>query len=307
MQSNYSDPEALKVLSSSINQTLVETGRYFRSKGNAQTRAHLLRHMPIAQEQFNLALDDLSEQIFMAKAFLERDYDALKAKKVASQQPAEDVEMTEAEVKPQPEPLPESVKKEEEKQPVTSPVEVETPEAKPAVSEEKTIAQPADEKPSQVTHVDLTETKDEAEPEPTEINFDSVLNDTGGANEFDLHLDFGDDDIGNQNFLSGTNMVDSGIGSGADNAPGVENNTANTSIGGDAFDIELQKANAPDPSSQGQGQADNQGSNNQEDMMAPGQSSFDDLFMDHDSMGDPNFLEGDGLMNINELDDSWFT
>lgn len=240
---------------------------------------------------------------FMAKAFLERDYDALKAKNVASQQPAEDVEMAEAEVKPQPEPFPEPVKKEEE-QPATAPIEVEKPEPTPAVSEEKAIAQPADEKPSQVTHVDLTETKDEAEPEPTEINFDSVLNDTG-ANEFDLHLDFGDDDIGNQNFLSGTNMVDSGLGSGAENAPGVENNAANTSIGGDAFDIELQKANASDSGIPGQ--TDNQGANNQEDMMGPGQSSFDDLFMDHDSMGDPNFLEGDGLMNINELDDSWFT
>lgn len=236
----------------------------------------------------------------MAKAFLERDYEALKAEKAALKQPAEDVEMGEAEVKPEPEPEPEPVKKEEPSTAPTAPTDAERTEP-----EEKATAPPADQKPSQVTHVDLTESKQEPDAEPTEINFDSVLNDTAGANDFDLHLDFGDDDVGNQNFLSGTNMVGSGVGSGAENPPGAEN-AANTSIGGDAFDVELQKANAPEAGAQGQ-PADNQAHSNPEEVMGPGQSSFDDLFMENDSMGDPNFLEGDGLMNISELDDSWFT
>jgi hypothetical protein len=45
--------------------------------------------------------------------------------------------------------------------------------------------------------------------------------------------------------------------------------------------------------------------------MAPGESSFDDLFMENENfggegLGDQNLL-GDDLMNINELDDNWFT
>lgn len=241
----------------------------------------------------------------MAKAFLERDYEALKATKAALKQPAEDVEMGGTEVKPEPEPLPEPVKEKSPSAPPAPPAPTEAA-GKPE-PEEKAIA-PAEEekKPSQVTHVDLTEPQQEPDSEPAEINFDSVLNDSaGGANDFDLHLDFGDDDIGNQNFLSGSNMAASGIGSGAENPPRSDNNV-NTSIGGDAFDLELQKSNAPGAGTQGPS-ADSQAHNNPEEVMGPGQSSFDDLFMENDSMGDPNFLEGDGLMNINELDDSWFT
>lgn len=236
----------------------------------------------------------------MAKAFLERDYDALKATTAVSKQPAEDVEMGGTEVKPEPESLPEPV---EEKSPAAPPAPADAEKPEP---EEKATAPAEEKKPSQVTHVDLTEPQQEPDSEPAEINFDSVLNDSaGGANDFDLHLDFGDDDIGNQNFLSGSNMAAPGAGSGAENPPRSDNN-ANPSIGGDAFDVELQKSNAPDTGTQGTS-ADSQAHNNPEEVMGPGQSSFDDLFMENDSMGDPSFLEGDGLMNINELDDSWFT
>lgn len=78
MDPNYANPDALDTLSSAINQTvssslsaranshslqLIETGRFFRSKGSMQSRAQLKRTMPACREQFNLALDDLSEQI----------------------------------------------------------------------------------------------------------------------------------------------------------------------------------------------------------------------------------------------------
>jgi hypothetical protein len=91
--------------------------------------------------------------------------------------------------------------------------------------------------------------------------------------------------------------------------PGLDSHAAGIPAGGDMFDLELKRAEAF--SAQG-GTQDGQQGNNTEDIMAPGESSFDDLFMDNENfgsgdVGDPSMLEGDGLMNINELDDSWFT
>lgn len=263
----------------------------------------------------------------MAKAFLERDYEAVRARRAASQQPAEDAVMgeTEVEIKPEQEAqaqpqqpsLAEPVKKEDE---VLGEAVKREPEPKPISQDVKAL--PADdEEPGHPAEIDLTTAPAPQErqhqqhagtnvpgaAEPSGIDFDSVLNDSaGGANDFDLDLDFGGDvGLGNQNFL--------GVGSGegkeqeqgkdageamTTDAAGMEGNAA--SIGGDAFDMELQKAGAADPRMQGQ-----QGGNNAEEMV-PGPSSFDDLFMEHDSMGEGNLLEGDGPMNLNELDDSWF-
>lgn len=268
----------------------------------------------------------------MAKAFLERDYEAAKAKKAASEQPAEDVTMGEVEVKSEPdqqprpepslpEPEPEQVKKEENRDQRGA---VKLEPALISLEEEKGGNQgmakpspPAEEKTSQPEKhhkIDLTAPPQPLGPalpgaaEPTEINFEAVLNDTtGGANDFDLNLDFGDDDLGNQNFLGASGSVGGGEGDPgrgpaeamATDVPGLEG--SNTAIGGDVFDMELQRASITDSGLQGQ-QAGGHG-----DEGMPGQSSFDDLFMENDSTGEGNLLEGDGLMNLSELDDSWFT
>lgn len=164
-----------------------------------------------------------------------------------------------------------------------------------------------------------------------ELNFNPASNDAGAPNEFDLNLDFGDDNIGNENFLSGSNFgnIDhSGHNeqeksndtptNTASNAHGDMGQDTNVQAGGDAFDLELQRAGVftgqqPEGQSTNDNSNNNNGNNgNNEDAMALGQSSFDELFMESENfggegMGDPSLLEGDGLMNINELDDSWFT
>lgn len=256
----------------------------------------------------------------MAKAFLERDYEAVRARKVSRQpQPAEDVVMGEAEIKPEPEPEQQKAQEEEAeprpepeaelelKPPVAEAADVKREEdhgeavkveAKP-IDQEQEIA---DEKPmTQPEGIDVAAAPGAGEPE---INFDSVLNDSaGGPNDFDLSLDFGDD-LGNQNFL--------GVGGGSGGEEqGKEprdmdvrgDSTTATGIGGDAFDMELQKKGETG-ATEGLPEGNDEGAG---EMM--GQSSFDDLFMEHDSM-EGNLLEGDGLMNLkelDELDDSWFT
>lgn len=135
------------------------------------------------------------------------------------------------------------------------------------------------------------------------INFDSVLNENGGSNSFQLSLDFGDDDMGNQAFLSGTAFGTSAPGE----TPGTsqpENSATMAPAGGGAFDMELQKSEGEPQTFPDQGNA-------MDDLMGPGESSFDDLFMETDNMddgtGDLNQLEGDSLMNLNELEDNWFS
>ncbi|WEW61689.1 hypothetical protein PRK78_007181 [Emydomyces testavorans] len=73
--------ESLETLTAMVHQTLIETGRFFRSGGSLQSRAQLKRNLPAVLEQYQLALDNLSEQIFIAKAFLEKDYEAIVARK----------------------------------------------------------------------------------------------------------------------------------------------------------------------------------------------------------------------------------
>ncbi|KAE8145668.1 hypothetical protein BDV25DRAFT_66106 [Aspergillus avenaceus] len=316
--SDYSNPDSLGVLAAMVNQTLIDTGRFFQAKASTQSRAHLKRSIPAAHEQFQCALDNLSEQIFIAKAFLEKDYEAITAQKAALQ-PVEDVVMD------QPEPI-----QEPEASPQLEVVDTKPQEGKP--STRPTVQSPVDVSTNQKgTTGDSMQEKEPAVPTasgsdqpqtgPADINFDAVLNDSGGANDFDLNLDFGDDDLGNETFLSGSNFGNTAAG-GAPNQQkrsdqtnnmtsditGPENNN-NTPTGGDLFDLELKKTGVFDTQ---HGADEGQLGNGTEDIMAPGESSFDDLFMDNENfgggeVGDSNMLEGDGLMNINELDDSWFT
>lgn len=136
------------------------------------------------------------------------------------------------------------------------------------------------------------------------LNFDSVLNTNGGSNSFDLHLDFGNDDMGDQAFLSGTafgNTASTGTDKPGTSLP-TDSNTTPAPAGGGVFDLELQNAGGENPFPGQEGGT--------EDIMGPGESSFDDLFMETENMGDNagdlNQLEGDTLMNLNELDENWF-
>ncbi|OOG00915.1 hypothetical protein ASPCADRAFT_202742 [Aspergillus carbonarius ITEM 5010] len=313
-----------------VNQTLVETGRFFKTGGSMQSRAQLKRSIPTSHENFQNALDNLSEQIFLAKAFLERDYEAVKARKAALQ-PAEDVVMSDSEVKIEPESVPQ-------------------PPEQPAVNTNtvQAEAEPADDVPAPKPEADVNDNQQVSGDQPIKVeksdesaaavagaqslsapgdfNFDSMLNDNAGTNDFDLNLDFGDDDVGNDSFLSGSNLLNASTGpnngnNGANNQPtdatpalpGNESNPAAAPMGGDAFDLELQKAAAftSQEDASGEQPFDGQGGGNVEDVM-PGESSFDDLFMESDNFGgdgpgDAGLLDGDGLVNINDLDDSWFT
>jgi hypothetical protein len=235
---------------------------------------------------------------------LEKDYEALKATS-AVPQPIEDVAMSDVNQKVEPETQPLAAK-------VESGTELEQPALK--LEEGIPVNQPAPEtKPdTKDDHVIVKEESDSKAPDSAfpgtneDLNFDSVLNDTvlndtGGTNDFDLSLDFNDNDMGNQAFLSGSNFAGAGA-TGATEKPNTSQPMeATTSTGGGAFDMELQKTEGDDNFQQG---------NATDDFMGPAESNFDDLFMDTDNFGenggDFNQLEGDSLMNVNELDDNWF-
>ncbi|KAJ5276856.1 hypothetical protein N7524_003009 [Penicillium chrysogenum] len=300
---SYANPDSLTELSSIIERTLIDTGRLFRKSGSVPSRTHLQRSIPLYHDSFQNALDNLSEQIFIAKAFLERDYEALKAS--AAPQPIEDAAMSDVnQVEPVIQPPP------------TEKVEMDT-ELEPMPKSEEVLSAnqsaPAEIKPDTQSGDDVIVKKesdnnaapDQSPPGPNEdLTFDSVLNDTGGTNDFGLSLDFNDDDMGNQAFLSGSNFTTAGTTGGVDrlNATQPSGNTSDAPAGGGAFDMELQKTEGDD-SNFLQG-------NSGEDFMGPAESNFDDLFMDTDNFGenggDFNQLEGDSLMNVNELDDNWF-
>lgn len=185
---------------------------------------------------------------------------------------------------------------------------------------------PAATEPSQPEEQPEKPMKTEKPEEPvpsadtTEAKAEPGANDGGGVNEFDLHLDLGDDEIGNRNFLSGS----FGATATGDGMPDLDHSAA--TAGGDAFDMELQKVSGSETEQQQQpsqpepqpppqemtttSQVDGSGGEMVEDVMGPGESSFDDLFLDSENFGgegDQGLLEGDGLMNMSELDDNWFT
>jgi hypothetical protein len=256
----------------------------------------------------NLLIEWLADMAqFIAKAFLEKDYEAIKAREAAPQ-PAEDVTMKDADQKvpaAQQPPAPEKL------EPGTEPEKVEPkleegaappPQPSEAIPGPQTSGDAVVKKESEP---ESTAAPEQAFPETTEgLNFDSMLNTNGGSNSFDLHLDFGNDDMGNQAFLSGTafgNTASTGDKPGTSQPTG--SNTTPAPAGGGVFDLELQNAGGENPFPGPDGGT--------EDIMGPGESSFDDLFMETENIGDNgtgdlNQLEGDTLMNLNELDDNWF-
>ncbi|KAL1998278.1 hypothetical protein VTN02DRAFT_6489 [Thermoascus thermophilus] len=343
---SYSNPESLAVLSAMVNQTLIDTGRFFRSSGSMQSRTQLKRAIPSAHEQFQMALDSLSEQIFIAKAFLEKDYEAIKAKKAVAPPPeptvapnehqtAEDVTMEEASAVSEAETTQKPAEKAETHLDTKVPeVQAEDEHATATAAQTETVKNEESE----------NQHKAAAGNQPfsgagEEMNFDSMLPDTsGGANAFELNLDFGNDEIGNQNFLSGANFLDSGNsgtneqgkdqgGSISSLLPGLESYAANAA--GDDFNVELQQVGndtsqqqqqqqqQPQPQQAQQQQQQQQPQQSeapkdkgQEEIIAPGESSFDDLFMEGDNFGgegEDSMLGGDGLMDIGDIDDAWFS
>lgn len=242
---------------------------------------------------------------FIAKAFLEKDYDAIKARETAPL--AQDVAMGDVDQKEAvtTQPLEEPAKTEAESAPVkveenpTESLDQAAPAVPPESQPSEDVAVKAEQKP------ETAEPADQSLAEGTDgINFDSMLNDAGGSNSFNLSLDFGDDDMGNQAFLSGSGLgtsAPSGLDQPATSQP-ADNNTA-TAIpaGGGAFDMELQKSEDPN------GFPDQ----SMDDLMGPGESNFDDLFLETDNLGgeeagNVNSMEGDSLMNLDELNDDWF-
>ncbi|KAJ5902057.1 hypothetical protein N7495_002585 [Penicillium taxi] len=299
------NPESLSELSALVERTLVDTGRLFRQSASIPTVAHLQRSIPLYHESFQEALDNLSEQIFIAKAFLERDYEAIKAREVVPQSTKDvvmggvdqilETQSPNAHIKDvSAEPGVEA--KIEDSASVDVSAEVSDP-----IKAEPTREPSEDVKVKEESGVDSTAQLDQTFTDDG-INFDSVLNDQG-SNSFHLSLDFGDDDVENQAFLSG-----SAFGNTSNDKPdavqqsaGPTTTTTDIPAGGGAFDMEL--------SATGDSSAFPEG-NSMDDMLGPGESSFDDLFMENENLdsgtGDLNQLEGDSLMNISELDDNWF-
>lgn len=241
---------------------------------------------------------------FIAKAFLERDYEALKASH-AVPQPIEDVAMSDADQQLQPEIQPAPAEKVEVITELVPKLEETVSARQPTPAQIKTEIQSGDDVIFKSEH-DNTGAPDPSFPEANEdLTFDSVLNDNGGNNDFGLSLEFNDDDMGNQAFLSGSNLTAPGTTGGADKPSTTQPEGKITGVpaGGGAFDMELQKTEGDGENFLGQG-------NSGEDFMGPAESNFDDLFMDTDNFGenggDFNQLEGDSLMNVNELDDNWF-
>ncbi|KAL2865411.1 uncharacterized protein BJX67DRAFT_184277 [Aspergillus lucknowensis] len=312
--SSLSNPDSLEVLTATLNQTLIETGRFFRSGGSLQSRAQLKRALPAAHEQFQSALDNLSEQIFVAKAFLERDYEVIQARKAAlRKRPTEDIIMGEPEVIdglkafPAPEQVAVGTSSDQsESKPIGNAVKIEQ-QTEANKEQQGTANVFVKEEASQAeSAAPNLSTQDGAGQE--DLNFDSLLNNQG-QNEFDLSLDFGEDNnTGNDNFFNTSfddPNADGGLDAGNTQLPNAESGHDNSTLptGGDAFDLELRKLS---------GDQNEQFGSNAEDIMGPGESSFDDLFMESENVagnetGDQDLLAGDGLMQLNELDDSWFT
>ncbi|KAJ5633825.1 hypothetical protein N7528_001667 [Penicillium herquei] len=298
------NPASLTDISALVERTLLDTGRLFRKSGSMPASTHLQRSLPSYYDSFQEALDNLSEQIFIAKAYLEKDYEAIKAREVVPV--TEDVTMSEVDQNQNvgQETEPNSLKMElvsetANVQPKTEPEVAAPTEATPAPQPSQNPI--VKEEPQAKADVPM----EQSFPDANEgLNFDSVLNE-GGSGSFNLSLDFGDDDMGNQAFLSGSAFSNVPGDSKTSASQPPENSTTTASAGGGAFDMELQKSEGGSNAFPDQGNA-------MDDLMAPGESSFDDLFMENENLGgdsteDLNQLEGDSLMNLNELEDNWFT
>ncbi|KAJ5226214.1 hypothetical protein N7468_007439 [Penicillium chermesinum] len=296
------NPDSLTELSTLVERTLRDTGRFFRKSGSVASKTQAQRSVPGYYESFQQSLDNLSEQIFIAKAYLEKEYDTIKARESTPR--AQDVAMVEVGQQEKAEsPSAEPTKTEAEHVSVkieAKPDGAPAPADAPGPQPKEDVAVKAEQKPETTDHPDqaLTDGNDG-------LNFDSVLNEAGGSNSFSISLDFGDDDMGNQAFLSGSglgNSAPSGLDQAASSQPAENNSSAPVPAGGDAFDMELQRSDGD-----GNGFPDQ----NMDDLMGPGESNFDDLFLETDNLGgedsgNANQMEGDSLMNLDELNDDWF-
>ena len=243
---------------------------------------------------------------FIAKAFLERDYEAIKAREAVPV--TEDLAMNDVDQIMEQGAQPTEAVQVKTEQPTESGTAELKPDAGAPVSTEA-IPEPQPNQDAPIkedAQQDFNAPMDQSFPENTDgLNFDAALDGAAPSGSFGLSLDFGDDDMGNQAFLSGSAF--------GNNAPGdsktgptqpMDTSTTTAPAGGGAFDMELQKTENDPNGFPDQG-------NTMDDLMGPGESSFDDLFMETENMGedgtDLNQLEGDSLMNLNELDDNWFT
>ncbi|KAN0086655.1 hypothetical protein V8E54_000343 [Elaphomyces granulatus] len=309
------NPDALRDLSNAVNETLIGTGRFFRALGSAPAKAHLRRTIPDAHEQFHMALDSLSEQIFIAKALLEKDYEAIRATKVSLLSPEPAVSSSEPSLADDDDAVEEVVLVPELDQRPNENTQLQVNPRQPVASDQMARRNLSKGMTSVLQHNDGKALKREEAADKVdqsfqgvgELNLDSILPATGsGVNDYEINLDFSnDDDLGNQNFLSGTNYAE-GVGSkqskdqdGSINSllPGIERYAATA---GDDFNLELQKVNDEEPP-----RSENPRHSNQEDIMGPGESNFDDLFMETDNFGgedDDNMLGDGSLMGMGDLD-----
>lgn len=261
---------------------------------------------------------------FIAKAFLEKDYENVTARRLAPKPqpepapatasappPTEDIAMPEAAAPTVGEQIQETVEKTE---PIENPIKTE-PAAIPdsgifneqAIASTEPVTATTTAEPIAALKMDEAADKNIQQLPVSmgdEMNFDQMLATTSQApNDFDLSFNFTNDEIGDQNFLAGADFgnANSALGGDANNdndanaisslLPGLESYASNN--GGDSFNFDLPKLGE-------------HGNGGHDDLMAPGESSFDDLFLEkNDLEGDDALLAGGELMDLGELDDSW--
>nr|KMM71638.1 hypothetical protein CPAG_07941 [Coccidioides posadasii RMSCC 3488] len=267
--------ESLETLTAMVNQTLIETGRFFRNCGSLQSRAQLKRNFPAVHEQYQSALDDLSEQI--------------------SKSPAQPTVPTTQPLSTSTPPAPPDSAPDQNLLPTAPPTTADTALALPATA-------PALQPPS-VEEKNPAGAPPEADPESTPANISHIdLTEEMGAPEGPLPLAESELDLGGTlgSLLPG---LESYANAGTDEAiiglPGPESGTA-------------EEANPPKDASNGTSNPANPSTTQTQEAgrtdipMDDVASAFDDAFIgaaDFVGGGDDLLLHG---ADIGELDDSWF-
>ncbi|PGG99345.1 hypothetical protein AJ80_09383 [Polytolypa hystricis UAMH7299] len=346
MTSPATRDESLETLTAMVNQTLIETGRFFRASGSMQARVQLKRNLPATHEQFQSALDNLSEQILIAKAFLEKDYNAIQQEKLESlpqkpqPAPTETIATNDGTSKAQAIPVQSTPDVVANLQPAN--------QAQPQKSPQKPSSAPQPQQQNANTQPSATQPAESHPPLPSgghePITFDAMLADTSGTGAgttggIDIDMAFNADESANQAFFASANAFDvalsqhndgKGAGSIGSLLPGLESYAGAT---GDEFNLDLQPGRNNNNNnnnntqqvgdiSSGNQDNGNAAQNNQqaapvgsggapsdvpmEDLPAHESSNFDDLFV---GAGDFDPDEENLLQNveIGELDDSWLS
>ncbi|EAS27821.1 uncharacterized protein CIMG_09025 [Coccidioides immitis RS] len=323
--------ESLETLTAMVNQTLIETGRFFRTCGSLQSRTQLKRNFPAVHEQYQSALDDLSEQIFIAKAFLEKDYEAIVLRKstlraskplaTTQEEKTKDVQMEDTDEQRRDDVTMkvESKSPAQPTVPTTQPLSTSTPPAPPdsapdqnllstapPTTADTALALPATApalQPPSVEEKNPAGAPPEADPESTPANISHIdLTEEMGAPEGPLPLTESELDLGGT-FGSLLPGLESYANAGTDEAiiglPGLESGTA-------------EEANPPKDASNGTSNPANPSTTQTQEAgrtdipMDDVASAFDDAFIgaaDFVGGGDDLLLHG---ADIGELDDSWF-